>query len=516
MMPGSERDIAAMGLFLPLMQDGRTLYFGDARLRAADHDNRESNLGLGVRRMLSDGWNLGAYAYVDRLRSANANTFDQVTLGAEALGPDWDLRGNVYSPQGSRVRDLGSSTVGGGPPTAAIAANVVQVTTPGSATVTSQELALEGYDAELGWRLPLFGLQDRRQLRAYIGEYRFADDGLEVAGPRARLELALAGLPGLGTNAQLFLGAQTEHDGVRGTQSFLSVTLRIPLGEQARSGPRLDEQELRMAAPVERDVDIVTETRTVTTASTPALVENAVETAAGQPLTVLSSTTTTGAQLPAAVAAAGANSTVILTGSFSTSASTALQSGQTVMGAGTLGVVTPTGHRATLTAPGAAITGNLGGTSHTVVMANSSTLTGVTVNTSDSSGSNALAVTASGISGARILDNTVNATETAAAGTAHGIDVGGGAGNITVSGNTVTARGGAIAIGVQVNSSSATVSGNSLSASGAASTSSQTQLVGANILPGSSGNTVAAGSCNVALAGSGGTVTYTNAAACGP
>jgi hypothetical protein len=149
-------------------------------------------------------------------------------------------------------------------------------------------------------------------------------------------------------------------------------------------------------------------------------------------------------------------------------------------------------------------------------MANNSTLTGLTINNTDATGANALAVRANGVSGARIVNNTINATENGA-GTAHGIDVLGGSSNITVNGNTITAsgNGGGLTLGVQVNGSSATVTGNTLSASGAF-TNYHTRLVNANVLGGSSGNTVIAGNCSIAFAGVGTTVSYTNAANCGP
>jgi hypothetical protein len=143
----------------------------------------------------------------------------------------------------------------------------------------------------------------------------------------------------------------------------------------------------------------------------------------------------------------------------------------------------------------------------------------VTVNTTDTTGNNALAVQANDVSAARIIGNTLNATETGAGGTAHGVDVITGSSNITVSANTISARGSGgagVALAVQVNGSSATVTGNSLSGSGAVTTNATVALINANILSGSSGNTAVAGSRHVLAAGTGTTLTLTNAAACGP
>ena len=99
-------------------------------MRIADHDDIEGNFGLGLRRMLEGGWNIGGYGYYDRRRSDSGNVFNQLTFGA-TLGPNWDFRANAYAPQGSKVRDLGSTTVGG-VSTASIVGTTVQVATSGS------------------------------------------------------------------------------------------------------------------------------------------------------------------------------------------------------------------------------------------------------------------------------------------------------------------------------------------------------------------------------------------------
>ncbi|HEX5393683.1 MAG TPA: inverse autotransporter beta domain-containing protein, partial [Rhodocyclaceae bacterium] len=98
--PGSKRTLGEADLFLPLAQDARTLVFGNLRTRFDNKNGYEGNLGVGVRRMVEDGWNLGAYGYWDHRRSSNGNFFDQATLGAEALGRDWEFRANGYVPVG--------------------------------------------------------------------------------------------------------------------------------------------------------------------------------------------------------------------------------------------------------------------------------------------------------------------------------------------------------------------------------------------------------------------------------
>ncbi len=505
---GTERNIGTGDLFVPLLQNGSSMLFTDLRGRFDDQGSQEGNFGLGVRRMLASGWNLGLYGYYDRLKSALGDDFGQATFGAEALSLDWDARANLYQTVGPRIADLGTTSSSA----AAISGTAVEVTTTGT---QQQEVALHGFDGEVGWRVPVFDAADTKQLRVYLGGYDFEGSGVRsVAGPRGRIDLTVHEVPHLWSGSRLEIETEVQHDGPRGTQAFALLSLRIPLQIFASAAPSsLTPMERRMTDPIVRDVDVVSEAHTV---ATPTITETATQTASGSALTVLSSSSTSGAALPGAVAAAGANSTVILSGSFTTSATLALQSGQTVMGGGSLAVKTPSGRTATLTTPSASITGNLGGANWTVAMANNSTLSGMVINNTDTTNANSLDVEASGVSGAKIINNTLNATETGALGTAHGVDVLAGSSNVTVSGNTITARGGSLALGVQVNASSATVTGNSLSASGATTTNATASLTNANILSGSNGNTAVAGSCNVIAAGTGTTVNFNNAAACGP
>lgn len=507
--PGSKRTLGEMDLFLPIAQDARSLVFVNLRGRFDDQTSQEGNLGLGLRRMEANGWNLGLYGYLDRRRTNNGNHFNQTALGAEALGRDWDFRANAYLPLGERVRGLGDSS------SAALSGTAVQVT-----TTTREERALRGHDAEVGWRVPLFDAQESSQLRLYAGGYRFDDEVLSVSGARLRAEFTLARIPSLWPGAQLTLGAEAQDDNARGNQSFLSLRLRIPLGGKPQQR-QLTAQEQRMTAPLVRDVDIVTQSRVAST-----LMETATQTSSGQALTVLNSASTTGAALPGAITTAGTNSTVILSGTFTTTATTTLQSGQTVMGAGTLSVRTASGRTATLTTSSATLNGNVGASNYTMEMASNSTLRGLTLNSSDTGGNSVVAVRAQNVTGVTITNNTITTSSNTQTSQAVLVSIGG-AGNsagATISNNTLTATttAGTSAYAIQVNDGfggsnvSATISGNTLSASGASTTNAHTRLNSANILTGSSGNTVTNGTCSVGTAGTGGTVTYTNAAACGP
>ncbi|WP_077594718.1 inverse autotransporter beta domain-containing protein [Polaromonas sp. A23] len=531
--PGSKRSLAESDFFLPIKQTERTLFFGNLRGRFDNQNSREGNLGLGVRHMQEGGWNIGGYGYLDRRKTGNGNFFNQATLGGEALGRDWDFRANAYLPYGQRVRDAGTAS------TASLSGTTVLVS-----SVTTQERALRGFDAEVGWRVPLFDVESPRQLRLYIGGYRFSDVTTRLSGPRLRAEFTVADLPQLWRGAQLVVNAEVQDDNIRGRQTFVALRLRVPLGGE-KERPRLNWQEQRMTTPVLRDVDIVAPL----VARAP-VIETATATANGQPLTILSSSTTTGAALPAAVAAAGANSTVVLTGTYATTATVALQPGQTLAGTSPIVVRTPSGATATLTGPGAVINGSFNTTTGVVRLDSNSTLSGMTVNSDGGGGSSSIAVRAFG-NGARILNNTITASVPGSgagasvsgilifsgptnvvvsnntigvtstnAGNIKGINASlGGFGTVTLSGNTITLTGtGNIKQGIEVaggvpGGTIATITGNTISVTGAGGPNQAVLVVNSAITAGSSGNVRVAGSCAFS-AGTSGSIGFADGTSC--
>jgi len=131
---GNARSLGDAGLFAPLWQKQTALLFTDIRGRFDSQDGREGNFGLGYRRMLSSGWNLGVYGYYDVRRTGYGNMLNQVTLGAEMLSADWDLRANLYAPFGARSRQIG--VVGGDVINAANASSFAPVSTGNSVSGT--------------------------------------------------------------------------------------------------------------------------------------------------------------------------------------------------------------------------------------------------------------------------------------------------------------------------------------------------------------------------------------------
>lgn len=502
---GTKRNLGEGDLFLPLAQSSDTLLFGDLRTRFDDKDSREGNFGIGVRHMLPSGWNLGVYGFYDRRRSSYDHYFTQLTFGAEALGRDYDVRANGYLPVSNSTKPVDSL-------------NAASISGTSVVVRAGEEHALGGFDAEVGWRVPVFAPDADRQLRLYAGGYRFAGSGVHpIQGPRARLDFTLNDVPFLWKGARVTLGGEIQHDGPRGTQAFALVRLRVPLEVFGGSEPedRLTAQERRMTDPLVRDVDVVTE------AGAFGPTETATETAGGSAITVLSSSSTSGSALPGAVSGAGANSTVILSGTFNTTAAVTLQSGQTVMGAGSLTVKTPSGRTATLTTPAATVSASIGGSGSlysnpAFLMANNSTLEGLTISLTRSGGAGAVGVYFTGISGATLENSTVTATETGA-NTGIGVAVYDASG-ITIRNNTITgttgsgstAEGFAIANGG--GGAAATVTGNTLSASGGSSNNYYLFVNSGTINAGSTGNTRSNGTCYANSAT--GTAYFTDGSTC--
>lgn len=497
--PGSKRTLDEVDLFLPLSQDARTLVFGNLRARLDNQSSYEGNFGAGVRRMYENGWNLGAYGYWDHRRSGNGNFFDQATLGAEALGRDWDFRANAYVPVGTRAYALTPES------TAAISGASVRVT-----TAFREERALKGFDAEAGWRAPIFDSEAGRQLRLYVGGYRFSDAGTLVEGPRLRAELTLDELPWFGKGTRLFLGAEMQDDNARGGQSFLSVRLRIPLGKEGASARTLTAQERRMTAPVMRDVDVVTQNRIAST-----LVETATQTANGQAITVLNSATTSGAALPGAVAGLANDSTILLSGTFNTTATVDLTGNKSLI-AGSVTMRTASGYTAALSSP--ATISNSNNANTVIIQApGNNTISGLTIIGSRAGGGGfgiSMNTTAGNIN---ILNNTISMTQTGNNAIA-GI-VGDRNANVTISGNTLTIVGfpGMQATGIalpgNIATASGTISGNTLNVSGGANNYVVSVDAATTINAGSTGNVrVGAGTCNGTPAS--GSVSFTNGTTC--
>lgn len=549
---GTKRSLGQLDLFVPLAQDERTLLFGDARFTADDLDSLEGNIGLGARRMLGGGWNVGGYGYFDRRRTSTWNTFNQLTFGAEALGTNFDFRANSYLPVGETAKVVSASTstgfTGAGTPTFSLSGNNLLVNFPGTQSTTTAiyEYALAGFDAEAGVRVPVFDTKGPYDLRFYAGGYRFADGVTPViAGPRLRLELTNYRIPELWGGTRFTVGAEYQYDDVRGSQAFASFRLRVPLQAETRRGS-LNYQERRMTDPIVRDIDVVAQRGTVTSTSPgiAASTEQAVATAAGSTLAVANAAVATPAQMQTIVTGAGANSTVVMQGSFATASLTTLQAGQTMIGSGSMSVRTSSGRSATATLPGQGVISRTVAVSgqSVLALANNSTLSGMNLQmTSSSLGGTANTVlSADGINGATISNNTLSASSSASTpaiavlltnssnlvfsgNSVAGNGSGGGARGLslgsvtssTFSGNTIRASettGAATALFVL--NSSATFSGNSLDPATTGGGSQFGVVINNSNVTGSTNTNVLVGGSCVSLGANTGSIGFTNGTTC--
>jgi hypothetical protein len=484
------------------------MLFGDFRFKADDQNSHEGNFGMGFRQMLADGWNAGLYGFFDRRRSPNANLFNQLTFGAELLGTNFDVRANSYWPVGNTVQTVGGPVTNVA--TASVSGTTLVVNIP--ATMQTYEYALRGFDAEAGVRIPITPAASPYNLRFYAGGYYFGDPtgvAQTIAGPRLRLEFTDYWVKDLWGGTRFTVSGEWQTDQVRGSQFFAGLRLRVPLQAEARRAS-FTMQERRMTDSIIRDVDIVANTQSVQIA--PAVTENAVSTN-GTAITVINSSSTPGGSgLSTAVTNAGANSFVVLSGTFNTTSQVGLQVGQTVMGSGQLNVRTASGRTVTANLNNSSTIASSGATS-SVAMNDNSTLTGMTVSATPSGGVGSVAVTVDGVSSATISNNVISSTNTAALNTI-GVRVINSSSNIVVRNNNISTSTLGNSVALRVTDSSAQVSGNTLSASGG-STNSHTELNTApTILSGSTGNVIVSGSCLVQGGTPFGSISYTNGTTC--
>jgi predicted outer membrane repeat protein len=252
---GTERSILMTEFWAPLAQQSDRVLYGDLRLMGDDDSNKEGNLGFGYRQ-INPKFNsvLGANVWIDRRRTERGNNFHQLTLGVESLGETIDLRANGYiqlnSAKTTVTPNIGSATP-------YLAGSNIFFDTNGFIIEEPQD----GFDAEVGLRLPIFQ-KYIDTTRIYAGGYHFFGDTTDnVTGFRLRTEAQV--------NSIFSVGARFQHDGPRGSQGFLEATLRFPfkskkLFQQEGLRSRLDESP-------ERDIDIVTGSKVDTGLAKPVL-----------------------------------------------------------------------------------------------------------------------------------------------------------------------------------------------------------------------------------------------------
>ncbi|AGH99126.1 hypothetical protein A11S_2331 [Micavibrio aeruginosavorus EPB] len=375
--------------------------------------------------------------------------------------------------------------------------------TGSSFTVTQgEEVAMQGFDGEVGYRLPVFDVDSGTNLRAYAGGYHFSSDtnGVDdVQGPRLRLDLTFDELPFAWKGSRFSVGAEWQKDDPRGSQGFVSARLRIPFSAftgDKNPSKTLTTQERRMMDPIVRDIDVVTQ------AGAYGRSETATETTDGQTITIVNSAGIADtAALNTALTNAGAN-TVIVTDRIDTTALVIVPAGQTLIGSGAVGVRTPSGMNATAKKKKSALAATDTSLSYMMNIGNNTHIKGMNLSNSNSDGTGTYVVNAQTMSGVVIENSTI--TSFGATGGGVGVDVRNTT-NAIVRNNTITASSNnAGAVGMLINgASNATIADNNFSLS----TSGPKTVISGNgttsIHAGSTGNTTDGGICSFTVAPTG-------------
>ena len=249
---GNRRSILQPIFFLPFLQDHDSMLFFDIRGKGDTNSAAEGNVAIAYRQIFGN-WVLGGYSYFDRARTPFGNYFNQITLGLEALHPEWEARANLYLPITDRklISSQTSTNVKGS------SFNNIIVQVKNKMTF---DTPLAGFDGEIGYEV----LKD---LRVFAGGYHFQGKGISpINGGRFRFTYNLLEY----NDAQLALQGETLYDSLRKNVHFVGVLLTFPFGE-AQSYPKsstLTPVEKLMVRDIVRDVDIQTEDSSLTTVAT--------------------------------------------------------------------------------------------------------------------------------------------------------------------------------------------------------------------------------------------------------
>jgi hypothetical protein len=150
-------------------RDRSTLFFFDSKKTYHNPWAEELNLGIGLRKIVSNDYIIGANLFYDKKFSTNDKYHYQLGYGLEYLSKLFDFRFNYYDPT-SGTRMIDDSEYGFGE--------------LGLVNQRRLEEPLEGFDLEFGFPLP-----KQLSTRFYIGGFNFDSDlADDVRGLRLRSE----------------------------------------------------------------------------------------------------------------------------------------------------------------------------------------------------------------------------------------------------------------------------------------------------------------------------------------
>lgn len=194
-------------LLVPVAQGKSWLLFINPRGTWNDDGGHEVNIGAGCRRLFPDKCFItGLNLYFDRRETELDNRLNQLGIGCEFLSVWVDARANAYLPlDGEKTRDQYEVTTSSfvesseywadptGEGHSIIQAgydntDVYQIQTTRHYRMGEQ--ATEGVDAEVGSLLPIPGLQNVMDIKAFVGGYNFnAHHGRDISGWKGRVEI---------------------------------------------------------------------------------------------------------------------------------------------------------------------------------------------------------------------------------------------------------------------------------------------------------------------------------------
>ena len=270
---------------LPIARISSGLLFISPRATFSDDNEEEYNFGLGYRYLVPDRKVIvGGNAYYDYRSTEFNNGFDQFGLGVELLTEWVDARANYYKPEDNRevAREYDVDTVtasefnaGWGDPyannNAVLQDYIGQVRRIETLTqhFIEYEQALEGFDAEVGVKLPIPTLSDYADIKVFGGYYYFDAKfgGEDIEGFKGRLEVKAA--PSIFLDAEVY-----EDEELYGSDYFVGARMVLPFSiqnfadgrnpfEGGAKGLRTTKQkaafESRLTEMVMRDLHVQTE-----------------------------------------------------------------------------------------------------------------------------------------------------------------------------------------------------------------------------------------------------------------
>ncbi|MEM8807957.1 MAG: inverse autotransporter beta domain-containing protein, partial [Cyanobacteria bacterium P01_G01_bin.38] len=243
--------------FIPLWQNaGRELLFFQGQLLLDTDENLGTNLQLGYRHYVPGSDRIfGGYVAFDKRGTDNAS-FDQLGIGLETLGENWDLRLNGFLPIGDQRELVDSNLVDAGTQITNlqfIGNQLVGDAQQQQAEINQFESALGGFDLELGTKLLDIG--ESGALRGFAGLYYYDGEGVDGSlGWRLRLQAE--------PTEYLRTGLSVQDDDIFGTTVRFNIGAAFPGYRATSAGTDNDTVVARLGESIGRTGHIVVDEQT--------------------------------------------------------------------------------------------------------------------------------------------------------------------------------------------------------------------------------------------------------------